>query len=85
MQGVSDKQIWKAETLGASRVQLKTDSRNIQSQRAMLKLGARLEGTLRKHMVLPDGYLRDTVMLSIIDDEWPSVKSGLEARLGYTP
>lgn len=73
------------ETLGASRVQLKTDSRNIQSQRAMLKLGARLEGTLRKHMVLPDGYLRDTVMLSIIDDEWPSVKSGLEARLGYTP
>jgi RimJ/RimL family protein N-acetyltransferase len=73
------------ETLDAIRVQLKTDGRNIQSQRAMSKMGAKLEGTLRKHVVLPDGYLRDSVMFSITDDEWPDVKSALEARLGYTP
>jgi len=73
------------ETLGAIRVQLKTDGRNLQSQAAIAKLGAKLEGTLRKHVVMPDGYLRDTVMYSITDDEWPGVKAGLEARLGYVP
>ena len=73
------------ETLGAIRVQLKTDGRNLQSQAAIAKLGAKLEGTLRKHIVMPDGYLRDTVMYSILDDEWPVVKAGLEARLGYVP
>jgi ribosomal-protein-alanine N-acetyltransferase len=73
------------ETLGAIRVQLKTDGRNLQSQHAMLKMGAQYEGTLRKHVVLPDGYLRDSAMFSITDDEWPSVKSALESRLGYTP
>lgn len=73
------------ETLGAIRVQLKTDARNLQSQRAMAKLGAKLEGTLRKHAILDDGYQRDTVMFSITADEWPQVKAGLEARLGYVP
>ncbi|HKP53920.1 MAG TPA: GNAT family protein [Chloroflexia bacterium] len=73
------------ETLGAIRVQLKTDGRNLHSQAAIAKLGAKLEGTLRKHVVMPDGFLRDTVMYSIIDDEWPGVKAGLEARLGYVP
>jgi RimJ/RimL family protein N-acetyltransferase len=73
------------ETLGAIRVQLKTDGRNIHSQRAIAKLGAKLEGTLRKHMVLPDGFLRDSVMFSILDEEWPEVKAGLERRLGYVP
>jgi ribosomal-protein-alanine N-acetyltransferase len=73
------------ETLGAMRVQLKTDGRNLHSQRAIAKLGAKLEGTLRKHMVLPNGYIRDTVMYSITDDEWPAVKAGLETRLGYVP
>jgi ribosomal-protein-alanine N-acetyltransferase len=71
------------ETLGAVRVQLKTDGRNLRSQRAIAKLGAKLEGVLRKHMFLQDGYLRDTVMFSITDDEWPGVKAGLEERLGY--
>lgn len=73
------------ETLAAVRVQLKTDGRNLHSQRAIARLGAKLEGTLRKHMVLPDGYVRDTVMFSIIEEEWPHVKGGLEARLGYVP
>ncbi|MGI8587752.1 MAG: GNAT family N-acetyltransferase [Chloroflexia bacterium] len=73
------------ETLGAVRVQIKTDGRNLRSQRAISKLGAVHEGVLRKHMVTSDGYIRDTVMYSITDDEWPVVKAGLEARLGYVP
>jgi RimJ/RimL family protein N-acetyltransferase len=73
------------EELGAVRVQLKTDLRNIQSQRAIEKLGARREGILRKHMILSTGYIRDTVMYSIIDDEWPEVKAKIEGRLGYVP
>ena len=73
------------ETLGAVRVQLKTDGRNLQSQRAIAKLGALREGVLRRHMILPDGYIRDTVMFSVIAEEWPAVKAGLEARLGYVP
>jgi N-acetyltransferase len=73
------------ETLGALRVQLKTDARNVHSQRAIAKLGARREGVLRKHMVLGDGFVRDTVMFSIVDDDWPAVKAGLVARLGYAP
>ena len=73
------------ENLGAVRVQLKTDSRNTQSQRAIEKLGAQKEGVLRKHIILPDGYVRDTVMYSITVEEWPEVRVGLEDRLGYTP
>ncbi|HEY0068532.1 MAG TPA: GNAT family protein [Chloroflexia bacterium] len=73
------------ETLGAIRVQLKTDGRNLQSQHAIAKLGAKYEGTLRKFIIMPDGYLRDNVMFSITADEWPTVKAGLEARLGYAP
>ncbi len=69
------------ERLGCIRVQLKTDARNEQSQRAMLKLGCVREGVLRKHMVMPDGHLRDTVLFSITGDEWPAVRSGLRARL----
>ncbi len=73
------------ETLGAIRVQLKTDGRNLQSQRAMAKLGAKYEGTMRHQVILPDGYRRDNVMFSIIEEEWPQVKAALEARLGYVP
>ncbi len=68
---------------GAVRVQLKTDLRNLQSQRAIEKLGAVREGVLRQHMVRPDGYIRDTVMYSIIASEWPAVRGRLEDRLGY--
>ena len=73
------------EKLGAVRLQLKCDSRNEHSARAIAKLGAVREGTLRKAMVLPDGYIRDTVVFSILDSEWPAVKKGLEERLGYVP
>jgi len=69
------------ERLGALRVQLKTDLRNIQSQAALSKLGAIREGVLRKQMALPDGHQRDTVMFSITDDEWPAVRRRLEERL----
>lgn len=70
------------ETLGCLRVQLKTDLRNVQSQAAIAKLGAVREGVLRKHLILPDGHVRDTVMFSIIAEEWPAVRAGLQARLG---
>jgi RimJ/RimL family protein N-acetyltransferase len=73
------------EQQNALRVQLKTDSRNKQSQRAIEKLGAVREGILRRHMVMPNGYIRDTVMYAITDEEWPAVKSRLEERLGYAP
>lgn len=68
-------------SLGCLRVQLKTDARNLQSQAALRKLGAVCEGTLRKHMICRDGHVRDTVMFSITDVEWPAVKAGLERRL----
>lgn len=69
----------------AVRVQLKTDLRNRHSQRAIEKLGAVREGVLRKHMIRPDGYIRDTVMYSVTLEEWPVVCEGLETRLGYVP
>lgn len=67
---------------GAMRVQLKTDVNNAQSRAAILRLGAKFEGVLRKQMLRPhDGYERDTAMFSIIRDEWPAVKAGLEPKL----
>lgn len=69
------------ETLGAVRVQIKTDSRNETSQRAIERLGAVREGMLRKHLLVQNGYIRDTVMYSILDSEWPSVKARLEGIL----
>jgi RimJ/RimL family protein N-acetyltransferase len=69
------------ETLGAVRVQLKTDKRNEPSRRAIARLGAVEEGTLRKYQTRFDGYVRDTVMFSITDDEWRAVKARLEALI----
>ncbi|GAC1535995.1 MAG: GNAT family protein [Candidatus Velthaea sp.] len=69
------------ETLGMLRVQLKCDARNIASQRGIEKLGAIREGVLRKHMVMPDGFARDTVYYSILDDEWPGVETRLRSRI----
>lgn len=66
------------ETLGCVRVQLKTDSRNIVSQRAIERIGAKKEGVLRHHMITPEGTLRDSVFYSILDTEWPEVKERLE-------
>ncbi len=66
---------------GAIRVELKTDARNARSRAAIAKLGAREEGILRRHTLMWDGYVRDTVYYSILDHEWPAVKTRLEARL----
>ncbi|MFC5403209.1 GNAT family N-acetyltransferase [Cohnella soli] len=69
------------ETLQTIRVQLKTDSRNVRSQKAIERLGAKQEGILRNHMILPSGYIRDSVYYSILDREWPHVKTRLEGFL----
>jgi len=65
------------ETLGCERVYFKTDSRNERSRTAIARLGAIEEGTLRHHMLLPDGTWRDSVFFSVIRPEWPAVKERL--------
>lgn len=69
------------ESLGAIRVQFKTDSRNERSQRAIERLGAVREGLLRNHMILEDGTVRHSIYYSILNSEWPSVKAQLEQKL----
>lgn len=63
------------------RVEFKTAAKNQQSRVAIARIGGIEEGTLRHHMIQPDGSYRDTVYFSILDDEWPAVKTRLEARL----
>ncbi|BDI30320.1 N-acetyltransferase [Capsulimonas corticalis] len=70
------------ETLGVNRVQLKTDSRNERSQKAIERIGGVREGVLRRHRILPDGYVRDSVYFSVIAEEWPVVKARLEGMMG---
>ena len=65
----------------AIRVMLKTDERNARSRAAILKLGATFEGILRNHVVMPDGFLRQTAVYGVIDAEWPGVRARLDARL----
>lgn len=69
------------DTWGAIRVELRTDLLNVHSQAAIRKLGATFEGTLRQHRVRRDGTLRDTVVFSIVDREWPEVRDALFARV----
>lgn len=69
------------ETLSTNRVQLKTRDTNLRSQAAIKKIGGVLEGTLRKDRIMPDGNVRDTVVFSILDSEWESVKAQLVARI----
>lgn len=69
------------EDLGALRVQFKTDGRNLQSQQALERIGAVKEGVLRKQRVNHDGFVRDAVYYSILDDEWPAVRARLEEKL----
>jgi RimJ/RimL family protein N-acetyltransferase len=69
------------ETLKCMRVELKTDSLNDRSRAAILRIGAREEGTFRNHMITASGRIRHSVYFSIIDSEWPSVKAELEAKL----
>ena len=70
------------ETWGCVRVELITDVLNDQSRAAILRLGAKQEGVLRKHLILPSGRIRDSVMFSIIDSEWAEAKGSLLNRLG---
>ena len=69
------------EALGCLRVELKTDALNQRSRNAILRIGAREEGVLRKHMITEGGRVRDTVYFSVTDDEWPVVKARLEQML----
>ncbi|WP_301168945.1 GNAT family N-acetyltransferase [Brevibacillus nitrificans] len=69
------------EQLGCIRVQLKTDSRNLNSQRAIARIGGVREGVLRNHMILPDGYVRDSVYFSITHTEWKNVQEKLHLLL----
>ena len=69
------------EALGAVRVSFKTHHENLQSQTAIAALGAKPEGVFRNHMIMPDGSYRHSVWYSIIKEDWPVVKAGLEARM----
>jgi len=69
------------ETLGCIRVELKTDSLNERSRAAILRIGAREEGTFRNHMITASGRIRHTVYFSILDSEWLAVKSRLQTML----
>ena len=69
------------ETGPAIRVMLKTHHHNKHSQAAISKLGATYEGTLRQHVIMPDGSFRDTVVYSILDSEWESSKHRLRERI----
>jgi RimJ/RimL family protein N-acetyltransferase len=69
------------ETWGCRRVELKTNALNTKSRTAMLRIGAKEEGTLRRHMINSDGTFRDTVYFSIIAEEWLQVKAHLEQLL----
>lgn len=69
------------DVLGCQCVQIRTDWLNKNSQRAIERLGAKLDGVLRGHQRLPDGRLRDTVVYSILDREWPGVRDNLRLML----
>jgi N-acetyltransferase len=67
---------------GFGRVKIQTDAVNERSQAAIARLGATREGVLRRHSKRADGTFRDTVVFSVLRQEWPAVRAGLEQRLG---
>ncbi len=69
------------ERMDCIRVELKADVLNTKSRTAIARLGAKEEGILRNHMILPDGRLIDWVYYSVLRDEWPSVRAGLKQKL----
>ncbi|NIZ93376.1 GNAT family N-acetyltransferase [Kineococcus rubinsiae] len=73
------------EDLGCIAVELRTHWHNHQSRTAIARLGAKQDGVLRNHARWPDGSLRDTVVFSVLDSEWPAVRSGLRHRLRPRP
>ena len=66
------------------RVEFITDVLNEQSRTAILRIGAKQEGILRNHMIMPSGRIRDSVFFSVIAEEWPNVRAKLETRLNRT-
>ena len=71
------------ETLECLRVELRTHRMNRQSRAAIERLGAQLEGILRRHMIMPNGTIRDTAVYAILDTEWDSVRAHLRHKLGH--
>jgi len=69
------------EACGYGRVKIQTDALNTRSQAAIARLGARREGVVRRDTKREDGTFRDSVVFSILGDEWPEVKAGLQERL----
>jgi RimJ/RimL family protein N-acetyltransferase len=69
------------EEWGCNRVEFITDVLHTKSRQAILRLGAKEEGTLRSHMIMRDGRIRDSALYSVIQSEWPRVKAGLEAKI----
>jgi RimJ/RimL family protein N-acetyltransferase len=69
------------EAMGAVRVQLKCDARNLPSRAAIQRIGGVPEGILRHWLILPDGHRRDTAFFSILEREWPAVKARLDGML----
>ena len=69
------------EVWGCFRVELKTDALNLKSRNAILRIGAKEEGTLRRHVLTWSGRVRDSVYFGLLDTEWPQVKANLEAML----
>jgi N-acetyltransferase len=70
------------EVMEAQAVQIRTDALNKRSQTAIERLGAKKDGVLRGHQVMADGRIRDSVVYSIIDREWPGVRANLDYLLG---
>lgn len=69
------------DVLGMNRVEFKTDALNERSRAALLRMGAKEEGTLREHAITDRGRVRDSVYFSVLAREWPDVKAGLERRM----
>lgn len=69
------------EVWGCNRIELLTDERNTKSRAAIQRIGAREEGILRSHMVMRDGFIRNSVMYSVVAAQWPEVKAGLQAKM----
>ena len=73
------------DVLGCVRVELKTDARNQNSQRAIARIGGKYEGVMRKHMLTRGGFHRDSVYYAIVDDDWPDVRRRLQEMLAPKP
>lgn len=69
------------ESLRCLRIEFQVDSRNLRSQAALARMGAVEEGTLRSYIITADAYRRDSVIFSVLDNEWPDVKRKLRLRL----